>query len=134
MSDRSFDRDEESLKAAVRDGLLARDRAVRPPGFARVWPALPSARQRPVFSRPAFTAFAAVAALAGVGWVFLGRHAPDFAPPADEDAAIALARELSSPDYWRVPTDDLLAFAAPPLNADLPSPEGFHVSLEESLL
>lgn len=133
MSHRSSD-DDKWLRAAVQDGLLARDRAIRPPGFASVWQAMPSAHRRPVFSRPAFAAFAAVAALAGLSWVFLGRHAPDSVTPTDEDATALLARELSSPDYWRVPTDELLAFAAPPLRADLPSPEGFHVSLEESLL
>ena len=134
MSDRTIDRAEERLKAAVRDGLLARDRVMRPPGFARIWPAM-TASQRPViFLRPAFAAFAAVAMLAGVSWVYLERHAGDPAPPADAGAIVELARQLSSPNYWRVPTDELLAFAAPPLNAELPLPDGFHVSLEESLL
>jgi hypothetical protein len=66
--------------------------------------------------------------------MLLARPDGKSAPAADLRAATELARELSSPDYWRVPTDDLLAFAAPPLDAELPSPEGFNVSLEESLL
>lgn len=134
MSGPSFDRDEERLKTAVRDGLLARDRAVRVPAFARIWPAVDFAPQPLFLRRPAFAAFAALILLAGVSWVFHGRHAGESVSPTDIGAAVELARQLSSPDYWRVPTDDLLAFAAPPLNADLPLPEGFHVSLEESLL
>jgi hypothetical protein len=134
MSDLPFDRDEERLRVAVRDGLVARDRAMRSPRFACSWPTM-AASQRPGASlRPAFATLAAVAVLAGISWLFLERHAGDPKPPADVGAAVELARELSSPDFWRVPTDDLLAFAAPPLSADLPSAEGFHVSLEESLL
>ncbi|MGH8285064.1 MAG: hypothetical protein ACRETT_04785 [Steroidobacteraceae bacterium] len=68
---------------------------------------------------------AAVVVVAALSWMGLERE-------TRLDAS--LARELSSPDYWRVPTDELLAFAAPPLSADLPSPTGFQVSLEESLL
>lgn len=134
MSNQSIGCEDEGLKTVVRDGLLARDLAMRPPAFARVWPAVDSARQPLVFRRPAFAAVAALAVLAGASWVLLERNASDPVQAAEEDAAVLLARELSSPDYWRVPTDDLLAFAAPPLSADLPSPEGFHVSLEESLL
>lgn len=134
MNDRSFDADEEQLRTAVRDGLVARDRAMRSPEFAVIWPGAAAAPPPVSFLRPAVAALAAVAMLAGISWLFLGRHAGDPKAPADSEIAVELARQLSSPDYWRVPTDDLLAFAAPPLRADLPSAEGFHVSLEESLL
>ena len=77
---------------------------------------------------------AGLAAIVAVSWMFLGWPGGESAPPENLRATTELARELSSPDYWRVPTDDLLAFAAPPLNAELPLPDGFHVSLEESLL
>jgi hypothetical protein len=46
----------------------------------------------------------------------------------------ALAHQLSSTDYWRVPTDRLLAYAAPPLSAGLPPSTDIELSLEESLL
>ena len=46
----------------------------------------------------------------------------------------ALAHQLSSADYWRVPTDELLVYEAAPLRAELPSPTGLQISLEESLL
>jgi len=91
-------------------------------------------RPRATAWRPALAGGLALAAIVAVSWMFLGRPGGESAPPDDLRAATELARELSSPDYWRVPTDDLLAFAAPPLNAELPLPDGFHVSLEESLL
>ena len=132
MNDPTLDRDDESLKSAVRDGLGARDRALPPPRFARAWPG--EGRPRAAAWRPALAGGLALAAIVAVSWMFLGRPAGESAPPENLRAATELARELSSPDYWRVPTDDLLAFAAPPLNAELPLPDGFHVSLEESLL
>ncbi len=132
MSNPFDGRDERALRVVVRDGLAARDRSMRPPGFASVWPhaTRPSASSW----RPAFAAFGAVVMLAGGAWVLLSRQGADPTPAAELRVATELARQLSSPDYWRVPTDDLLAFAAPPLSAELPLPEGFHVSLEESLL
>lgn len=132
MNDPTFDRDDEALKSAVRDGLAARDRALPPPRFANAW--LGAERPRIAVWRPALASGLALAAIVAVSWMFLGRPGGESAPPEDLRAATELARELSSPDYWRVPTDDLLAFAAPPLNAELPLPDGFHVSLEESLL
>jgi hypothetical protein len=132
MSDAEFDRDGEILKTAVRGGLAARDRAAAAPGFARTWPG--SERPRAHGWRPALAAGAALAAIVAVSWVYLGRGDGEPAASVDLHATTELARVLSSPDYWRVPTDELLAFAAPPLDAELPSPEGFNVSLEESLL
>ena len=132
MNDPTFDRDDEALKAAVRDGLAARDRALPAPRFAHAWPG--AERPRVVAWRPALAGGLALAAIVAVSWMFLGRPGGESAQPEELRAATELARELSSPDYWRVPTDDLLAYAAPPLSAELPSPEGFHVSLEESLL
>jgi hypothetical protein len=132
MNGPTGEREGEDLKAAVRDGLAARDRALPPPRFARVWPG--DRRPRAGAWRPALAGGLALAAIAAVSWIFLGHPGGESAPPDELRAAIKLARALSSPDYWRVPTDDLLAFAAPPLNAELPLPDGFHVSLEESLL
>ncbi len=132
MNDPALDRGNDALKAAVRDGLAARDRALPPPGFADAWPG--AEQPRMAAWRPALAGGLALAAIAAVSWMFLGRPGGESAPPGDLRATAELARELSSPDYWRVPTDDLLAFAAPPLNAELPLPDGFHVSLEESLL
>lgn len=132
MNEPTPDREDDTLKSAVRDGLAARDRALPPPRFAHAWPR----ERRPSATawRPALTGGLALAAIVAVSWMFLGRPGGESAPPEDLRATTELARELSSPDYWRVPTDDLLAFAAPPLNAELPLPDGFHVSLEESLL
>lgn len=132
MNDPTIGREDETLKVAVRDGLAARDRALPAPRFARTWPG--SDRPRAAAWRPALAGGLALAAIAAVSWMFLGRPGGESVPSENLRGTIELARELSSPDYWRVPTDDLLAFAAPPLNAELPSPDGFHVSLEESLL
>lgn len=132
MNDPIIGREDEGLKSTVRDGLAARDRVLPAPRFVSTWPG--AERPRAAAWRPALAGGLALAAIVAVSWMFLGRPGSESAPPADLGATTALARELSSPDYWRVPTDDLLAFAAPPLNADLPLPDGFHVSLEESLL
>lgn len=132
MNDPTIGREDETLKSVVRDGLAARDRALPAPRFAHTWPG--SDRPRAAAWRPALAGGLALAAVAAVSWMFLGRPGRESVPPEDLRATTELARELSSPDYWRVPTDDLLAFAAPPLDAELPSPDGFHVSLEESLL
>lgn len=132
MNDPTLNREDETLKSAVRDGLAARDRALPPPRFAHAWPG--ERRPRVGAWRPALAGGLALAAIVAVSWMFLGRPGGESAPPEDLRATTELARALSSPDYWRVPTDDLLAFAAPPLNAELPLPDGFHVSLEESLL
>ena len=132
MNGPAFDRDDEALKAVVRDGLAARDHALPPPRFARAWPG--DRRPRAGAWRPALAGSLALTAIAAVAWMLLARPGGESAPPANLRATTELARELSLPDYWRVPTDDLLAFAAPPLAADLPVPGGFHVSLEESLL
>ncbi len=132
MNGPAFDHDDEALKALVRDGLAARDRALPPPRFARAWPG--DRRPRAGAWRPALGGGLALTAIAAVAWMLLARPGGESTTPEDLRAATELAHELSSPDYWRVPTDDFLAFAAPPLAADLPLPEGFHVSLEESLL
>lgn len=132
MSRTEFGRDDEALKAAVRGGLAARDRAVTPPRFAQTWPG--AKRPRAHGWQPALAAGAALVAIVAVSWLYLGRDPGEDRAPGDLGATTELAQALSSPDYWRVPTDELLAFAAPPLDAALPTPEGFNVSLEESLL
>ncbi|MGQ0383082.1 MAG: hypothetical protein ACT4UP_00135 [Gammaproteobacteria bacterium] len=133
MSPQLPDRDE-ALKSAVRVALQTRDHAARTPPFGRVWPAAETVRRPAAPWRPAFAAFATILVLAGVSWVYFARDADDGTTDAGLRETAALAQELSSPDYWRVPSDELLAFAAVPLDVNLPSPEGFNVSLEESLL
>lgn len=128
MSDPAFDRDDSRLRAALLAALASRDRAARAPRFAALWP---SDRARaPSFLRPAFAALAVVSLIAGITWSLTGRDAGE----TEWVAATRLAEELSAPGYWRVPTDDLLAYAAPPLSAELPAPDGLEISLEESLL
>ncbi len=138
--------DDRDLAAALRAALASRDRSVRSARFAELWSQV--GRPGGGFAsrwRPAFAAGALLVVLAGLTWTLTdrtghrdadGSTVASRAQPANEKARadLALARELSSPDYWRVPTDELLAFAAPPLSADLPSARGFDVSLEESLL
>lgn len=134
MSDRNLDRDDARLTSALRSGLATRDRSLPPPRFTAVWPGSSTTRRPVLVWRPAFAAVATMVVVAGLSWIWINRSgAPDSSQfKARIDAS--LARDLSSPDYWRVPTDELLAFAAPPLSFELPSPTGFHVSLEESLL
>lgn len=134
MSEPSLERDDAQIIAALRSGLAARDRSMRPPRFASVWPSSSTTRSFAVTRRPAFAALAVVVVVAGLSWTWINRSGAPDSPQLDARVEASLARELSSPDYWRVPTDELLAFAAPPLNADLPSPTGFQVSLEESVL
>ena len=125
MSEENLDRDDARLASALRSGLAARDRSARPPRFAAVWQSASEPGSFRFAWRPAIATLAAVVVVVALSWMGINREAS-----VDE----ALARQLSSPAYWRVPTDELLAFAAPPLSADLPSPTGFQVSLEESLL
>lgn len=134
MSGPAFDRGDDRLKAVVQSGLEARDRSMPAPRFPHAFAGAAESRPRGPILRPAFAALAALAVLAGATWVYSGRQSELPVTDADLHAAAVLARELSSTEYWRVPTDELLAFAAPPLSAELPSPEGFHVSLEETLL
>ena len=84
----------------------------------------PSAAE-PLTWRPLAVSAACALVVAGIVWKSTDR-------PARIDPS--LAHELSSADYWRVPTDELLAYEAAPLRADLPSPTGLQISLEESLL
>jgi hypothetical protein len=72
---------------------------------------------------------ATIAAVGIVSWSYLRPPGPR-AEPFDP----VIAHELSQPDYWRVPSDELLALAAPPIDASLPSGGDFSVSLEESFL
>jgi hypothetical protein len=118
-------RDDTQLATALRDALKERDRVVRPPRFATLWPNR-SERRGTLFAwRPIAASAACALVVAGIVWKTAER-------PARIDAA--LAQQLSSADYWRVPTDELLVYEAAPLRADLPSPTGLQISLEESLL
>jgi hypothetical protein len=117
--------DDAQLAAALRTALEERDRVVRPPRFATVWPER-SERRKPQLAWGPLAATAACAfVVAGIVW-----KSTDRPTPIDP----SLAHELSSADYWRVPTDELLAYEAAPLHADLPAPTGLQISLEESLL
>ena len=120
------DRDESQLAAALRAALEARDRIVKPPRLAAMWTGERSARRGSGCALCALAA-SAICAIVVVGIVLRSTDRPT---PIDA----ALARQLSSADYWRVPTDKLLAYEAAPLRADLPSPTGFQISLEESVL
>lgn len=121
------DHDEEArLAAGLRAALEQRDRVVRAPRFRSMWPpSLPS----PASGRGRAWAMAASIAGAVVIAIVIGTRI-DSPTPIDP----ALAHRLSSADFWRVPTDEVLAYEAAPLRADLPSPTGPDISLEESLL
>jgi hypothetical protein len=113
------------LAAALRAALEQRDRAVRPPHFAPMWTDR-GERRRPLLPwRPLVASAACALVVAGIVWNSTQR-------PAHLDPV--LAHQLSSAEYWRVPTDDVLVYEAAPLSADLPSPTGLQISLEESLL
>lgn len=117
--------DDTRLAAALQAALEERDRVVRPPRFATLWPDGSERRRTWLAWRPLAVSAACALVVAGIVWTSTHR-------PAPIDAA--LARQLSSADYWRVPTDELLFYEAAPLRADLPSPTGLQISLEESLL
>lgn len=134
MRDPQSDNDDARLGAALRGALAARDLEARPPRFAALWPAAGVARSPAFAWRPAIAAAAAVALIAAVSWTAIRRSGVPDMPALDARIDAALVRELSSPEYWRVPSDELLAFAAPPLSAELPAPMGLQISLEESLL
>jgi hypothetical protein len=116
--------DDTQLAAALHAALKERDRATRPPRFTTLWSG--SERRRATFAwRPIAVSAACALVVAGIVWKSTER-------PGRIDPA--LAHRLSSADYWRVPTDELLVYEAAPLRADLPSPTGLQISLEESLL
>lgn len=121
--------DDARLATALRTALEERDRVVSPPRFAKLWraasPPSPVTRGR-MWRGPLIASAAAAVVIVAVLWTWRT------ASPAHIDPV--LAHQLSSADYWRVPTDEVLAFEPAPLNADLPSPTGVEISLEESLL
>jgi hypothetical protein len=130
VSDRRMD--DADLARMLREGLAARDREVRVPSFR----ALSSRESRPalpLWRKAVAASVAAVIVAALLPFWIVGR--PD---RGGQDAALpvdtALAHELSSRDFWRVPSDELLAFSAPPLSAPFPEPYDYEISLEESLL
>lgn len=136
MSGTSPEREDAELGSALRRALNERDRALRAPRFAGLWPDPNATRPRSQgFAwRPALAAAIAVGVVGVVAWTGIARFSDPDAAAAGGRLDPTLARELSSPEYWRVPTDALLAYTAPPLSAELPSAEGFQVSLEESFL
>jgi hypothetical protein len=120
------DNDESQLAAALRAALEHRDRAVKPPRFATMWSERSEPRRTLFTWRPLAASAICALVVAGIVW----KSTDHSAAPIDPQ----LAHQLSSADYWRVPTDKLLAYEAAPLHADLPSPTGFQISLEESVL
>ena len=119
-------RDESQLGTTLRAALERRDRVVKPPRFATLWTERRE-RRRPLLTwRPLAASAICALVVAGIVW----RSTDHPATPID----LQLAHQLSSADYWRVPTDQLLAYEAAPLRADLPSPTAFQISLEESVL
>jgi hypothetical protein len=123
MTDHDDRRDDSQLATALRAALEQRDRVVRPPRFAAMWRER-SERRRPMLAWGPLAAACALV-VAGIVWQSIDRPVP---------IDPSLAHRLSSADYWRVPTDELLAYEAAPLHADLPAPAGLQISLEESLL
>jgi hypothetical protein len=120
------ERDDSQLATRLHAALEERDRVVRPPQFATMWPER-SERRRVAFAWRAVAATAMSAlVVAGIVWKSTDHPATAIDP--------ALVHQLSSADYWRVPTDELLTYEAAPLRADLPSPTGIQISLEESVL
>ena len=120
------DHDESQLAATLRAALKERDSVVKPPRFATMWTEHSEHRRTLLPWRPLAASAICALVVAGIVW----RSTDHSATPIDPQ----LAHQLSSADYWRVPTDKLLAYEAAPLRADLPSPTGFQISLEESVL
>jgi hypothetical protein len=129
VNDRRTD-DDAALAEGLRAGLAARDRRVRVPTFHAVWPRT-SRAVIPVWRKVLAASAAAVVVAALLPFWIAGL--PDRGVPGTAPVDTALAHELSSRDFWRVPSDELLAFAAPPLSAPFPE-TGYEVSLEDSLL
>ena len=123
------EQDDLPFAGAIQRALAARDARLRVPAFSATWPS-ENRRARAFGWRIALATAATVAAVGIVSWTLLR------APAAVQQEAFdpLIAQELSRPDYWRVPSDELLALAAPPLEASLPSGGDFSVSLEESYL
>jgi len=117
---------ESQLAATLRAALEQRDRVVRPPRFATMWTERSARRGIGFAWRPLAASAICALVVAGIVWRATDQSAAQIDPQ--------LAHQLSSADYWRVPTDKLLAYEAAPLRADLPSPAGFQISLEESVL
>ena len=119
------DRDDARLASALRTALERRDRAMRAPRFATLWPDR-SERRGSFGWLPLAASAMSVLVVAGLVWTSTHRPQTRIDP--------SLAHRLSSAEYWRVPTDELLAYEAAPLRADLPSADGLQISLEDSLL
>jgi hypothetical protein len=129
VSDRRTD-DDMDLAHALREGLAARDRATRVPAFHAVWPR-ESRATLPLWQKALAASAAAVVVAALLPFWIVGLPGRGIQDTGPIDTA--LVHELSSRDFWRVPSDELLAFAAPPLSAPFPA-TGYEVSLEDSLL
>ena len=130
MTQREIPESDQSLASALRSALAARDAALLARSFESAWTATTTSRM-PTRWRPAFAAVAMATVIAALAWTLIG---PMSEPPSSIALDPALARELSSDEFWRVPTDELLAHADPVGGFVLPSPQTLELSLEESLL
>jgi hypothetical protein len=126
MTGHDDDSNDADVAAALRTALEQRDSVVRPPRFSKMWPNRSDAHTTALAWRPLAASAAGVIVVAAFAWTLRTDR------PAHIDAS--LAHRLSSAEYWRVPTDEVLAYEAAPLRADLPAPTGLEISLEESLL
>jgi hypothetical protein len=122
--------EEARLAQQLRAALAARDRAMGPPPLE-----LAPRAARPSIPFPVWVAGAAAAAAVVAFVLWTTRYPGTRFPGGASTLSAETVAELSSPDYWRVPSDRLLALAPPPVTAqELPEIPSFRVSLEESVL
>ena len=130
------------LRARLREALATRDRQMPARAFQRMWPGERSrvgdaATGTWRMGLRVATAFAVAGVVAVALWATRAAWPPGSTSTAPSHLASldhSIAAQLSSSDYWRVPSDRLLALSPPPLAAPLPDATGFDVSLEESVL
>jgi len=130
MTQREIPESDQRLSGALRCALAARDAALPARSFESAWTSTTTSRM-PTRWRPAFAALAMAAAIGALSWTLIG---PMAEPPSSTALDPVLVHEMSSEDFWRVPTDELLAHAHPAAGIVLPSPQTMELSLEESLL
>jgi hypothetical protein len=117
----------DGLRAALREALSVRDATVDAPSFEAL-AARDSSPSRPFDWRPAVAMTAST--LIVVAGVLLWTNEKAKIPMLDAH----LVEKLSPASYWRVPSDELLAYAPAPVSLDIAIDSGLPVSLEESLL
>jgi hypothetical protein len=110
---------------ALRTALERRDSRTPAPRFSALWPQS-GARRKSSGWLPVAASALSLIVVAGLVWNSTHRPRTRIDP--------SLVHQLSSAEYWRVPTDEVLVYQAAPLRADLPAADGLQISLEESLL